>query len=169
MSIFFHYWSPPPCLCRLQSTKAKLYTYEEQHIGITSPQIAVWEIIWSDFGLLTILRTRQQSVNIEGWPTLICILQLHRSIHIPSHNPHQLHLLEQSSFQIKFTFHRGTDHRYRSGQTVSWRAQSAFPNSSNNTTHRLLRSWRHLPGSWVFAWMPCCFLYWIFLKKSISF
>lgn len=155
---------PLPRLCRLQSTKVRLCTYEERHIGITSSQIAVQEIIQSDFGLLTIPGTRHQSVNIEGWPILIYILQLHRSTVIPSHTPHQRHLSEWTSFQIKFTFHRGTDHCYRSGQTVSWMAQSAFPNSGNNTIHRLLRSWRHLLGSWVFAWMPCCFLYWF--KKN---
>lgn len=78
---------PLPRLRRLQSTKVRLCTNEERHIGITLCPIAVWEIIQSDFGLLTIPRTRHQSVNIEGWPTLIYILQLHRSTHSFSHTP----------------------------------------------------------------------------------
>lgn len=40
---------PLSCLCRLQSTKVRLYTHEERHITL-SPR-AVWEIIQSDFGL----------------------------------------------------------------------------------------------------------------------
>lgn len=50
----------------------------------------------------------------------------------------------------------------------AWMALSIFPTRSNNTIHRSLRSWRHLLGSWVFAWMPWCFPYW-FDKKNIYF
>lgn len=123
--LVFLYWSPYHIFADYEVQKI-IYTRRTAHRYYITPNSSMRNYFiqfWS---------SDNQSVNIEGWPTLTYILQVHR-IPILSHTPHRLHLLEWASFQIKFIFHRGPDHCYRSGHTVSWMAQSAFPNSSNNT------------------------------------
>lgn len=118
-------------------------------------------------GLLTI--SKHQSVNTEGWPIWSIILQLHRSTHIPSPTTLQLHLLDCNSFQIKFNLSQSYWPLLQMRPNRAWMALSTFPTSSNNTMHSWLRSWRHLLGSWVFAWMPRRFPYWFDKKKNIYF